>query len=66
MTTAGSAPACISHPVYRQQRDQLVRDCVARFGTHPTVFAWDIHNEPSVGPDHPVTIRTPSPNIARI
>lgn len=46
--------ACISHPVYRQQRDQLVRDCVARFGTHPTVFAWDIHNEPSVGPgDHP-------------
>lgn len=46
--------ACINHPVYRQQRDQLVRDCVVRFGDHPAVFAWDIHNEPSVGPgDHP-------------
>ncbi len=46
--------ACIDHPAYRQQRDQLVRDCVTRFGTHPAVFSWDIHNEPSVGPgDHP-------------
>lgn len=46
--------ACINHPVYRQQRDQLVRDCGVRFGAHPAVFAWDIHNEPSVGPGaHP-------------
>lgn len=45
--------ACINHPVYRQQRDQLVHECATRFGNHPAVFAWDIHNEPSVGPgDH--------------
>jgi beta-galactosidase GanA len=45
--------ACIDHPVYRQRRDQLIADCAARFGRHPAVFAWDVHNEPSVGPgDH--------------
>lgn len=45
--------ACIDHPVYRQRRDQLIADCAARFGHHPAVFAWDVHNEPSVGPgDH--------------
>jgi beta-galactosidase GanA len=46
--------ACIDHPQYRARRDQLVVDCVTRFGSHPAVFAWDIHNEPSIGPgDHP-------------
>ena len=45
--------ACIDHPEYRQRRDQLIGDCAARFGHHPAVFAWDVHNEPSVGPgDH--------------
>jgi beta-galactosidase GanA len=46
--------ACIDHPQYRGRRDQLVTDCVTRFGSHPAVMAWDIHNEPSIGPgDHP-------------
>lgn len=46
--------ACIDHPGFRQRRDQLIADCAARFGQHPAVFAWDVHNEPSVGPgDHP-------------
>jgi beta-galactosidase GanA len=46
--------ACIDHPGFRQRRDQLIADCARRFGQHPAVFAWDVHNEPSVGPgDHP-------------
>jgi len=46
--------ACIDHPGFRQRRDQLIVDCAVRFGQHPAVFAWDVHNEPSVGPgDHP-------------
>lgn len=46
--------ACIDHPEYRLRRDQLIAACAARFGRHPAVFAWDVHNEPSVGPgDHP-------------
>jgi len=45
--------ACINHPEYRRRRDALVQECATRFGHHPAVFAWDIHNEPSVGPgDH--------------
>ena len=45
---------CINHPAYRQQRNQLVADCAKRFGRHPAVLDWDIHNEPSIGPgDHP-------------
>ncbi len=46
--------ACIDHPEYRRRRDALVQACAIRFGHHPTIIAWDIHNEPSVGPgDHP-------------
>jgi hypothetical protein len=44
--------ACIDHPVYRTRRNKLIADCVARFGTHPAVIVWDIHNEPSIGSVH--------------
>lgn len=45
--------ACINHPAYRQRRDQLVAACAARFGSHPAIIDWDVHNEPSIGPgDH--------------
>lgn len=45
--------ACINHPEYRRQRDQLLADCATRFGAHPCVIDWDVHNEPSIGPgDH--------------
>ncbi len=45
--------ACINHPEYRRQRDQLLADCAARFSSHPAVIDWDVHNEPSIGPgDH--------------
>ena len=45
---------CLDHPEFRRRRDALVQDCVTRFGQHPSVIAWDIHNEPSVGPgDYP-------------
>ncbi len=50
--------ACIDHPEYRRRRDALVQACAARFGGHPAVIAWDIHNEPSAGPgDHPCYCR---------
>ena len=42
--------ACIDHPLYRNQRNKIIEDCVSRFGKHPAVIVWDIHNEPSVGP----------------
>ncbi|MBL7697179.1 MAG: beta-galactosidase [Chitinophagaceae bacterium] len=44
--------ACIDHPVYRTRRNKLIADCVSRFGKHPAVIVWDIHNEPSIGPVH--------------
>lgn len=45
--------ACINHPEYRRQRDKLLADCATRFASHPAVFDWDVHNEPSIGPgDH--------------
>lgn len=42
--------ACIDHPFYRSERNNLIRNCVSRFGKHPAVIVWDIHNEPSIGP----------------
>jgi hypothetical protein len=45
---------CIDHPIYRSQRNGLIARCAERFGTHPAILDWDVHNEPSVGPgDHP-------------
>lgn len=45
--------ACVNHPEYRRQRDQLLADCATRFASHAAVFDWDVHNEPSIGPgDH--------------
>ena len=45
--------ACINHPEYRRQRDQLLADSATRFATHPAIIDWDVHNEPSIGPgDH--------------
>lgn len=41
--------ACINHPEYRRQRDQLLADCATRFASHGAVFDWDVHNEPSIG-----------------
>ena len=41
--------ACIDHPEYRRRRNQLVADCAKRFGAHPAVLDWDIHNEPAIG-----------------
>lgn len=50
--------ACINHPEYRRRRNRLVSDCAARFGRHPAILDWDIHNEPSIGPgDHPCYCR---------
>ena len=46
--------ACIDHPEYRRRRNQLLVDCAKRFGAHPAILDWDVHNEPSIGPgDHP-------------
>lgn len=42
--------ACIDHPEYRKQRNDLIESCVARFSKHPAIIVWDVHNEPSVGP----------------
>ena len=39
--------ACIHHPVFRTQRDQFFEQCAKRFKYHPTIIAWDVHNEPS-------------------
>lgn len=45
--------ACINHPEYRRQRDQLLADSATRFASHPAIIDWDVHNEPSIGPgDH--------------
>ena len=45
--------ACINHPEYRRQRDQLLIDTATRFASHPAIIDWDVHNEPSIGPgDH--------------
>jgi len=45
---------CIDHPEYRHRRNQLLVDCASRFGQHPAVLDWDVHNEPGIGPgDHP-------------
>ena len=41
--------ACINHPEYRRQRDQLLADSATRFASHPAVIDWDVHNEPSIG-----------------
>ena len=38
--------ACIDHPVYRQDRNRIIEECVSRFKDHPSVIVWDIHNEP--------------------
>jgi hypothetical protein len=40
---------CIHHPAYRAARDALIEACAARFTAHPSVVAWDIHNEPDLG-----------------
>jgi hypothetical protein len=42
--------ACRDYPEYRRRRNQLVRDYAKRFGRHRAVIAWDIHNEPFIGP----------------
>ncbi len=41
---------CINHPEYRKRRAQLLTDSAVRFGDHPAVGDWDVHNEPSLGP----------------
>ncbi len=40
---------CIDHPAYRAARDALIEACASRFMSHPSVVAWDIHNEPNLG-----------------
>jgi len=46
--------SCIDHAVYREMRNQLIKDCVERFGNHPSIVAWCVHNEASAGPiDNP-------------
>ena len=40
--------ACIHHPEYRRLRDQIIDACAKSFKDHPSVVAWDIHNEPSL------------------
>ncbi len=41
--------ACIDHPVYRKERNDLMAACAKRFAKHPSIFLWCIHNEPSIG-----------------
>ncbi len=41
---------CISHPEYRRRRNDLLAACARRFGHHPAVKDWDVHNEPHLGP----------------
>ena len=54
---------CIDHPEYRRRRDGLLADCAARFGAHPSIVAWDVHNEPSMGPgDCPCYCQHTSPS----
>ena len=46
--------ACVDHLEYRRRRDALVAETAARFGSHPAILDWDIHNEPNLGVgDHP-------------
>jgi len=42
--------ACIDHPGYRAMRNEVLDACASRFAGHPAIIAWDVHNEPSVGP----------------
>ncbi|MCZ6673002.1 MAG: beta-galactosidase, partial [Verrucomicrobia bacterium] len=42
--------ACIDHPFYRQDRNRILEECVSRFKDHPSVIAWDVHNEPWIAP----------------
>ena len=42
--------ACIDHPVYRQDRNRILEECVSRFKDHPAVIVWDVHNEPWIAP----------------
>ena len=40
--------ACVHHPVFRSQRNEYWGACAKRFAGHPSIIAWDVHNEPSL------------------
>jgi len=47
--------ACIHHPGFRAEAERYLRALLVRYGGHPAVFGWQIHNEPG----HPAIQRNP-------
>lgn len=47
--------ACIHHPGFRAESERYLRTLLARYGGHPALFGWQIHNEPG----HPAIQRIP-------
>ncbi len=47
--------ACIHHPGFRAESERYLRALLARYGDHPTLLGWQIHNEPG----HPAIQRAP-------
>ncbi len=40
--------ACVHHPAFRSQWRDFFDACARRFRDHPSIIAWDVHNEPSL------------------
>lgn len=47
--------ACIHHPGFCAEAERYLRMLLERYGNHPTLFGWQIHNEPG----YPAIQRTP-------
>jgi len=45
--------ACIHHPGFRAESERYLRTLLERYGEHPALFGWQIHNEPG----HPAISR---------
>ena len=38
--------ACINHPAYLREADRYLTQLLERYGDHPQMLGWQIHNEP--------------------
>ncbi len=38
--------ACIDHPAYLEESDRYLGQLLDRYGAHPALLGWQIHNEP--------------------
>lgn len=38
--------ACINHPAYLKETDRYLKQLLERYGRHPVLMGWQIHNEP--------------------